>query len=59
MESVYVVCKEHVEIALDEFVDEYEGQAPDVYNLKEISFTAWNAPAKCEFCDQNPKYLIV
>ncbi|MBL0385104.1 CxxH/CxxC protein [Tumebacillus sp. ITR2] len=56
---MYVVCKEHVEIALDEFVDEYEGQAPDVYNLKEISFTAWSAPAKCEFCDNNPKYLIV
>jgi CxxH/CxxC protein (TIGR04129 family) len=56
---MYVVCKEHLEIALDEFIDEYEGQAPDVYALKDISFTAWEAPAKCEHCDQDPKYLVV
>ena len=56
---MYVVCKDHVEMALDDFVDEYERQAPDVHLLAEISFTAWEAPAKCEYCDQTPKYLVV
>ncbi|TCP52553.1 CxxH/CxxC protein (TIGR04129 family) [Tumebacillus sp. BK434] len=56
---MYVVCKEHVEMALDDFVEEYEGQAPDVHKLDDLSFTAWQAPAKCEYCDQHPKYLVV
>lgn len=53
-----VCCKEHMEIALDDFVEEYE-DAPDVYKLTEVSFSAWTAPASCEFCDQEPDYILV
>lgn len=55
---MYVCCKEHLELALDEFVDEYE-DAPDVYVLEEVSFTAWSVPARCDFCDQYPVFLVV
>lgn len=57
-ERVFVVCAEHVEMAIDEFVDEYE-QSPDIYLLAEISFTAWEVPARCEYCEKPPKYLVV
>lgn len=53
-----VCCKEHMELALDEFVDEYE-DAPDVYKLAETSFTAWTPPAHCEYCTQTPTFLVV
>jgi CxxH/CxxC protein (TIGR04129 family) len=56
--QVFVVCAEHVEMALEDFVNEYE-QSPDIYVLAETSFTAWEAPAHCEYCERPPKYLIV
>lgn len=55
---MYVCCLEHLEHALDRFVDEYE-QPPDVYRLDEVSFTAWTNPARCDFCDKPPVYLVV
>ncbi|MCF6094645.1 CxxH/CxxC protein [Microaerobacter geothermalis] len=53
-----VCCSEHLELAIDYFVDEYE-EAPDLYRLDEVSFTAWTVPATCEFCDRIPKFLVV
>jgi len=53
-----VCCNEHMELAIDEFVDEYE-DAPDIYKLSEMSFTDWTAPASCEYCDRVPVYLVV
>lgn len=57
---MYCVCKEHVEIALDRFVDEYE-EAPDVVDLKETHFAAWDPPPRCEEpgCDQAAEFLVV
>ncbi|MFC0210967.1 CxxH/CxxC protein [Paenibacillus chartarius] len=55
---MFVVCKEHVEIAIDEFVDEYE-DAPDLVDLTEVRFTAWEPPACCQFCSESPRFLIV
>lgn len=55
---MFVCCKEHLELAIDYFVDEYE-DAPDIYKLDEIRFTAWESPAKCEFCDQHPVFLVI
>jgi CxxH/CxxC protein (TIGR04129 family) len=55
---VYVACKEHVDYAIDYFVDEYE-EAPDIVLLAETSFTDWEAPACCHFCQQTPVFLIV
>ncbi len=55
---MYVVCLDHVEIALEEFVEIYE-QSPDVYELEKVSFTDWASPKRCDFCEKKPEYLIV
>ncbi|SDL13704.1 CxxH/CxxC protein [Natronincola ferrireducens] len=55
---MYVVCNEHLDVAIDEFVDVYE-QPPDLYELEAVSFTDWMTPKTCDFCDHLPKYLIV
>ncbi|MFP4975138.1 CxxH/CxxC protein [Paenibacillus sp. CN-4] len=55
---MYVVCKEHLELAIDMFVDEYE-DAPDVVDLKETEFSDWDPPAKCAECEHNAEYLVV
>jgi len=57
-DKMFVCCREHIEIAIDEFVDEYE-DAPDLYKLAETSFTAWTVPARCDFCDEAPVFLVV
>lgn len=55
---MYVVCLEHLERAIDEFVDEYE-MPPDVHLLSDITFTEWTAPPQCHFCGNPPVYLVV
>lgn len=55
---MYVVCKEHLELAIDHFVDEYE-DAPDVVLLEDTSFSAWAAPESCQFCGKPPEVLVV
>ncbi len=55
---MYVVCKEHIEIAIDEFLDEYL-QVPDLYQLESTIFTGWTPPEKCQFCDACSQYLVI
>lgn len=55
---MYVVCKKHLNMAIDEFIDEYE-QCPDVYELSKVTFTDWTPPEKCDFCEEQPEYLVV
>lgn len=55
---MYVVCREHLERAIDEFVEIYE-MPPDIYKLDQVSFTDWDVPSKCNFCDKPPGYLVV
>ena len=55
---MYVVCEEHLEDAIDEFVDQFE-DAPDIHLLKDITFTQWTAPHACHYCSLTPKYLVV
>ncbi|HUC93630.1 MAG TPA: CxxH/CxxC protein [Paenibacillus sp.] len=55
---MYCVCKEHVELALDKFVDEYE-DAPDMVNLAVTEFSDWDPPRKCDWCDNEAQVLIV
>lgn len=55
---MYVVCTEHLEQAIDEFVDVYE-TPPDLYELEAVSLTDWSAPTHCTFCERPPKYLVV
>jgi len=56
--KMYVVCNQHLEDAIEEFVDTYE-QPPDLYELEAVSFTDWMAPSTCHYCDHMPKYLVV
>ncbi len=55
---MYVTCAEHLERAIDEFVEVYESP-PDIYFLDKIAFTDWVRPQTCDFCDHRPKYLVV
>ena len=55
---MFVVCKDHVELAIEMFVDEFE-EAPDIYDLNEVSFTAWEPPVHCEKCANKPRFLVV
>lgn len=63
MKRLYVVCKEHLELAIDRFVDEYE-EAPDIVDLVETTFSAWTPPEHCQECmkegiPHEGKYLVV
>jgi CxxH/CxxC protein (TIGR04129 family) len=55
---MYVVCEEHLELALDRFVDEYE-DAPDVVDLRVTTFPAWEPPATCDECARAARFLVV
>nr|WP_082129974.1 CxxH/CxxC protein [Aneurinibacillus tyrosinisolvens] len=55
---MHVCCSEHLEIAIDDFVDEFE-DAPDLYMLQNVSFTEWSAPEHCEYCGLKAEYLVV
>jgi len=55
---MYCVCKDHVELAIDKFVDEFE-DAPDLVDLATTHFSAWTPPERCEWCDAPPVLLIV
>ena len=55
---MYVICEQHLEQAIDEFIDEYEC-SPDVYVLTEVHFKAWTQPAMCDKCQTEPKYLVI
>lgn len=55
---MYCVCNEHLSRAIDIFVEEYE-EAPDVYQLEQLTCTEWQSPDTCEFCQDKPVYLIV
>ena len=55
---MFVVCMEHLERALEEFVVDYE-QSPDIYELEKVSFTDWQSPHKCDFCDEIPRFLVL
>jgi len=57
---MFVVCKEHLELAIDRFVDEYE-EAPDLVDLQETRFPDWTPPTCCEEqgCEQFGRFLVV
>jgi CxxH/CxxC protein (TIGR04129 family) len=55
---MYVVCKDHLELAIDQFVDEYE-DAPDIVDLQVVKFSAWEPPTHCERCAEAARFLVV
>jgi CxxH/CxxC protein (TIGR04129 family) len=58
VDTMYVVCNEHLEDAIEEFVETFE-QPPDIYELEEVSFTDWASPHSCHYCERPPKYLVL
>jgi CxxH/CxxC protein (TIGR04129 family) len=57
----FIVCApDQLELALDEFVDEY-GEAPDVYLLTEVAqeLEKWKAPETCRYSGEKPVYILV
>ncbi|WP_442602479.1 CxxH/CxxC protein [Paenibacillus sp. KN14-4R] len=56
---MHIVCKDHLEIAIDMFVDEYE-DAPDIIDLQKVQFKDWQPPAHCERCAEGEaRFLVV
>lgn len=55
---MYSVCEEHLEKAIEEFVEVYE-QSPDIYELEKVSFSDWASPKRCDFCERLPIYLVL
>ena len=55
---MYCVCKQHVELAIDKFVDDYE-DAPDIVSLITTKFSEWGSAATCDMCDGIAEYLVV
>lgn len=55
---MFVVCKDHVELAIDMFMDEYE-EAPDIVDLEKVHFTKWTAPELCSECEEKARFLII
>lgn len=55
---MYVVCEEHLDTAIDEFIEAFE-EAPDIYKLEDVTFTEWTAPPQCSYCSCRPIYLVV
>lgn len=55
---MYVVCREHLELAIEIFLDEYE-EAPDVVDLEDTHFASWDPPKQCERCTNPGQYLVV
>ncbi|UUZ82518.1 CxxH/CxxC protein [Paenibacillus sp. P26] len=55
---MHVVCKEHLELAIDMFVDEYE-DAPDIVDLEVTKFSGWDPPPHCERCSAPGRFLVI
>ena len=55
---MYVVCMEHLEVAIDMFLDEYE-EAPDIVDLETVKFAEWEPPYYCVRCENSGRYLVV
>lgn len=54
---MFAVCKDHLELAIDMFVDEYE-EAPDIVLLKQGAILGRHAPEQCMRCDQPPEFVV-
>lgn len=57
----FIVCAaDQLEIALDDFVDEYE-EAPDVYKIADVKqeLVDWEAPQACRYTGEPPVYILV
>lgn len=55
--TVLYVCEEHLELAIDMIVDEYE-KAPEILTLEQSGWTAGagEPPPRCARCDRDARY---
>jgi len=54
---MFFVCAEHLEEALDEFVEDY-ATAPDVHLLSAAQPPVKEEISRCHFCANPPVYLV-
>jgi CxxH/CxxC protein (TIGR04129 family) len=52
-----LVCGEHVELALDIIVDDYE-KAPELLSLEQAGLAEEQPPRKCEHCEAAAAYVV-
>jgi CxxH/CxxC protein (TIGR04129 family) len=50
-------CKEHLEIVIDEFVDEVE-QAPDIIHIGDFTGPEEKRPTGCMFCGKEVDFVL-
>lgn len=55
---MFVVCIEHIEDAIDEFLVEYE-ESPDIHQIEDIKQIYFKVPDKCQFCNEKPEFLVI
>lgn len=55
---MFVVCKEHIEDAIDEFLVDYE-ESPDIFTLEYIKQIDFKIPETCHFCEKKPRFLVI
>ena len=54
---MYVACAEHIEQAIDLYVDKHE-LSPDLHLLGSLSHKDPKTPAHCIYCTRPPVYLL-
>ncbi len=52
-----VVCEEHLEIALDVIVDDYE-KAPELLTMEQAGLAEEQPARTCEYCQQPARYTV-
>jgi CxxH/CxxC protein (TIGR04129 family) len=52
-----LVCGEHVELALDIIVDDYE-KAPELLSLEQAGLAEEQPPRQCEHCEAPAAYVV-
>jgi|GEM_PF-138798 len=55
--AMFCVCREHVELAIDKFVDRYE-DAPDLIDAKAAAQAGGQLPDRCEWCERPAEILV-
>ncbi len=51
------VCEEHLEIAMDEIVDDYE-KAPELLTLEQAGLADERPARVCGYCEQPAQYTV-
>ncbi len=56
-ELMLLVCEDHLELAIDIIVDDYE-KAPELLTLEQAGLANEKSPQKCTRCEALAKYVV-